>query len=83
MLLAIIALWLLELQSVWSVIQWGALIPNEINLTGGMYRLNTYPLVHRGFIHMFIDTVCLIPLLERFEAEWGTLNCLALFLGRK
>lgn len=80
MLLAIFGLWILELQTVWSVIDWGALIPNEVGL-GSMYRLNTYPLVHRGFIHMLLDTVCLIPLLERFESEWGTLNCFALWLG--
>lgn len=82
MLLAIFGLWLLELQTVWSVIEWGALIPNEVGF-GSMYRLNTYPLVHNGFLHMVMDVVCLAPLLERFEAEWGTFNCVALFLGRK
>lgn len=80
MLLVIIGLWLLELQTVWSVINWGALIPNEVGF-GSMYRLNTYPLVHNGFLHMFMNTLCLVPLLERFESEWGTLNCLALWLG--
>lgn len=30
---------------------------------------------------MLMDTICLIPLMERFESEWGTLNCLALWLG--
>lgn len=79
--LAVFVLWLLELQTVWNVIQWGALIPKDVNL-GSLYRLNTYPVIHQGFIHMFIDTLCLVPLLERFEAEWGTLNSLALFLGR-
>ena len=48
-----------------------------------MYRLNTFPLIHMGFLHMFFNTICLVPLLERFEAEHGTLNTLALFLGRK
>ena len=48
-----------------------------------MYRLNTYPLIHLGFFHMLMDTLCLIPLLERFEAEWGTLNSAALFMGRE
>lgn len=80
--LAIFAFWVLELQTVWSVIQWGSLIPKEIGL-GSMYRLNTFALVHMGFWHMLLDTVCLVPLLERFEAEWGTLNSLALFMGRK
>jgi glycosylphosphatidylinositol transamidase len=32
---------------------------------------------------MFFNTICLVPLMERFEAEHGTLNTLALFLGRK
>src|SRR5207302_1732015 len=82
MLLAILFFWILELQTVWSVIQWGSLIPNEVGF-GSMYRLNTYPLVHVGFWHMLFDTLCAIPLLERFEAEWGTLNTVALFLGRK
>lgn len=82
MLLVIIAFWLAELQTVWSVIEWGKIIPDKVGL-GTMYRLNTYPLVHMGFFHMLLDTVCLIPLLERFESEWGTLTSIALFLGRK
>jgi len=81
-ILAILAFWILELQTVWSVITWGALIPREVGF-GSMYRLNTFPLIHKGFFHMLLDTVCLIPLLERFEAEWGTLNSVALFLGRE
>lgn len=31
-LLLIVIFWILELQSVWDVVQWGALYPNEINL---------------------------------------------------
>ena len=81
-LLAIIAFWILELQTVWSVIQWGSLDPKEIGF-GSMYRLNTFPLIHTGFWHMLMDTICLVPLLERFEAEMGTLNSVALFMGRK
>lgn len=34
-LLVIIALWILELQTVWSVIQWGSLKPDEISITSG------------------------------------------------
>lgn len=81
-LFAIIAFWILELQTVWSVIQWGSLIPKEVGLSS-MYRLNTYPLIHLGFFHMLMDTLCLVPLLERFEAEWGTLSSAALFMGRE
>ncbi|KIX00970.1 uncharacterized protein Z518_10036 [Rhinocladiella mackenziei CBS 650.93] len=79
-LAAIIAFWLLELQTVWSVTQWGSLDPKEVGL-GSMYRFNTFALIHMGFWHMLMDTMCLVPLLERFEAEWGTLNSVALFLG--
>ncbi|KAJ4536035.1 putative rhomboid protease [Exophiala dermatitidis] len=79
-LLAIIAFWLLEFQTVWSVIQWGSLAPKEIGF-GSLYRLNTFAFIHNGFWHMLMDAICLIPLLERFEAEWGTLNSLALFMG--
>lgn len=32
-LLFIVAFWLLELQSVWDVVTWGALIPDETNIT--------------------------------------------------
>ncbi|KAI1940137.1 Glycosyl phosphatidyl inositol protein transamidase complex subunit [Ophidiomyces ophidiicola] len=46
-----------------------------------VHRLNTYPLVHQGFIHMFLNVLALTPLLERFEAEHGTLTSLALFFG--
>ncbi|KKK20052.1 hypothetical protein ARAM_006405 [Aspergillus rambellii] len=79
-LLAIIIFWLLELQTVWAVVQWGALVPDEIGL-GTMYRLNTYPLIHTGFFHTFMNLLALTPLLERFEAEHGTLTAVALFIG--
>lgn len=48
-----------------------------------MYRLNTYPFIHLGFFHAFLNTLALMPLLERFEAEHGTLTAVALFLGRE
>ena len=47
-----------------------------------MYRLNTYPLIHLGFVHAFFNTVALAPLLERFEADHGTLLTAAMFVGR-
>lgn len=31
-LLLIVIFWILELQSAWNVVQWGALYPNEVNL---------------------------------------------------
>ncbi|KAF2224438.1 putative rhomboid family protein [Elsinoe ampelina] len=60
--------------------KWAALIPNEVALTS-MHRINTYPFLHLGFIHFFLNILALIPLLERFEAEFGTLITLALFTG--
>lgn len=47
-----------------------------------MYRLNTYPFIHVGFFHAFVNLLALTPLLERFEAEHGTLTAVALFIGR-
>lgn len=48
-----------------------------------VYRLNTYPIIHTGFFHATLNALALTPLLERFEAEHGTLNSIALFLGRE
>ncbi|KAL4959445.1 GPI-anchor transamidase subunit GAA1 [Aspergillus stella-maris] len=79
-ILAIIVFWVLELQTVWSVVQWGSVIPDELNLKT-MYRTNTYPFIHTGFFHTFINLLALTPLLERFEAEHGTLTAVALFMG--
>jgi hypothetical protein len=31
-LLLIFAFWVLELQSAWNVVEWGGLVPNEMNL---------------------------------------------------
>jgi len=76
----IILFWFLSIQSVWDVPQWGALIPKEIGIST-MYRTNTFPLVHAGFFHAFMNIIVLTPLLERFEAEYGTLTSLALFFG--
>jgi glycosylphosphatidylinositol transamidase len=35
-LLAIVVFWLLELQTVWSVVQWGSLTPDEIGIGSSM-----------------------------------------------
>lgn len=48
-----------------------------------VYRLNTYPLIHLGFLHALLNTLALVPLMERFEAEHGTLLTGAMFFGRK
>lgn len=47
-----------------------------------VYRLNTYPIIHFNFLHAFFNTLALLPLLERFEAEHGTLLSGAMFAGR-
>ena len=80
--LAVLLFWILELQTVWSVIEWGSITPSKIGpLSGGMYRLNTFVFVHLGFFHMLFNLICLVPLIERFEAEFGTLVSFALFMG--
>ena len=48
-----------------------------------VYRLNTFPLIHMGFFHAFLNILALTPLMERFEGEYGTLTSLALFFGRE
>ncbi|KAM0797257.1 rhomboid protein 2 [Usnea florida] len=79
-LILITLFWILEFQSKWDVAQWGALVPLEVNLST-MYRLNTYPLIHLGFLHALFNTLALAPLLERFEADHGTLLTAAMFVG--
>ncbi|CAG8954185.1 hypothetical protein HYFRA_00005805 [Hymenoscyphus fraxineus] len=76
----ILVLWVASYQGVFDLVQWGALIPKEIGI-GTMYRTNTFPLIHRGVFHTFFNLIALAPLLERFEAEYGTLTSLALFVG--
>ncbi|KAF7591374.1 putative rhomboid protease [Aspergillus hancockii] len=68
-------------RTVWNVVQWGSLIPDEIGLGTIVYRLNTYPFIHFGFFHASMNLLALTPLLERFEAEHGTLTAVALFIG--
>ena len=47
-----------------------------------VHRLNTYPVVHTGIIQALFSLIAIIPLMERFEAEHGTLTSIALFGGR-
>ncbi|THZ88298.1 hypothetical protein D6C84_00973 [Aureobasidium pullulans] len=79
LLVVIVAFWIASLRLSWFQ-QWAALIPAEMNLQS-MYRLNTFPLLHVGFIHMIVNIFALTPLLERFEAENGSLPTLLLFTG--
>ncbi len=48
-----------------------------------VYRVNTFPLIHKSLLHTFFNILALAPLLERFETEFGTLTSLALFFGRE
>ena len=96
-LLLIIAFWILELQSAWDVPAWGGLVPEKVNLTTStwpilvytptnvilVYRLNTYPLIHVSFLHFILNAFALVPLLERFEADHGTLLSATYFGGRE
>lgn len=97
LLVVIVAFWIASLRLAWFQ-QWAALIPNEMNLgtsiyspsmsrsclsdSFAVYRLNTFPLLHVGFVHMILNMFALAPLLERFEAENGSLPTLLLFTGR-
>lgn len=54
-----------------------------MNVYLAVYRLNTYPLIHLGFLHALLNTLALAPLLERFEADHGTLLTAAMFIGRE
>lgn len=79
-LLLIVIFWIVELPKIWNVVEWGAVTPDDVGFAS-LYRLNTYPFIHLGFFHAFLNTLALMPLLERFEAEHGTLTAVALFLG--
>ncbi|KAJ4291569.1 putative rhomboid protease [Collariella sp. IMI 366227] len=46
-----------------------------------VYRINTFPLIHLNAFHALMNVLALMPLLERFESEYGTLTSLALFFG--
>lgn len=46
-----------------------------------VYRLNTFPLLHLSLPHLLLNTLTLLPLLERFESSTGTLVTLILFTG--
>lgn len=53
------------------------------NLYDIVHRLNTFVFIHTGFFHALLNALALTPLLERFEAEHGTLTSIALFIGRE
>ena len=47
------------------------------------HRLSTYPFLHLGLFHTLVNVTALLPLLEKFEEENGTITTVLLFFGRK
>ncbi|KAI9788623.1 MAG: putative rhomboid protease [Peltula sp. TS41687] len=85
-LLFVLIFWLASLLGSrwWDVVRWGALIPDKVTLTSwrdSVYRLSTFPLIHANVIHVLFNVLALVPLLERFEANHGSLVTFALFNG--
>ncbi|OAA54793.1 GPI transamidase component [Niveomyces insectorum RCEF 264] len=76
----VVLVYVLCLQSIWDVRAWGALVPEKLSIAT-LYRTNTFPLIHLGFFHTLLNLLSLVPLLDRFEHEHGTLTTLALFFG--
>ena len=52
-------------------------------LTATVHRTNTFPLIHTDIVHLVVNLLGVTPMLERFEAEHGTLTSVALFFGRE
>ena len=48
-----------------------------------MHRINTYPLVHLGWLHLLLNLIAWVPLSERFEREVGSAKMGGLVLGRE
>ncbi|KAK4187828.1 putative rhomboid protein 2 [Podospora australis] len=79
-LVAIVGFWLAGLVPGFDIKKWGALIPDEMGIAT-LYRMNTFPFIHLNIFHAIMNALAIAPLLERFEGEYGTLVCLALFFG--
>ncbi|SMQ55296.1 unnamed protein product [Zymoseptoria tritici ST99CH_3D7] len=79
LILIITLLYIAKLFMPW-ILQWGALIPNEINLQT-LRRLNLFPMLHTNFFHYLLNLIAFVPLVERFESEHGTIVTFALFTG--
>ncbi|CAK7272542.1 Putative rhomboid protease [Sporothrix epigloea] len=76
----IVAFYLLDWLPFWDLRAWGSLVPSKLSIAT-LYRTNTFPLIHLNLFHMAANIVALIPLLDRFECEHGTITTLALFFG--
>ncbi|KAF8458229.1 hypothetical protein BDZ91DRAFT_852200 [Kalaharituber pfeilii] len=75
-----VAFWLIELVLGLPVTWWLKLDPLNIGLRQ-LHRINTYPLVHLGLLHLLLNLATFVPLAERFEREIGSLKMGALLLG--
>ena len=76
----IIVLYIFSLQSYWDILEWGSLKPAAMSLKT-LFQINAFPLIHTGVFHAVINIVALVPLMDRFETENGTLSSLILFFG--
>ena len=47
------------------------------------HRLSTYPFLHLNWLDALVNLIALVPLLEKFEHEHGTIVATAMFTGRK
>ncbi|ODQ56424.1 hypothetical protein SAICODRAFT_4604 [Saitoella complicata NRRL Y-17804] len=78
MLAAMVGLWVLGLFTGITELFW--LQPSEL-LKFQMHRMNTYPLVHLGILHLLLNMFPLVPLLSHFERQNGTLVTASIFFG--
>ncbi|CAK7201877.1 Putative rhomboid protease [Sporothrix eucalyptigena] len=76
----IVALYILDWLPFWDLRAWGSLVPSKLSFAT-LYRTNTFPLIHISLFHMLANVAALIPLMDRFECEHGTITTLALFFG--
>jgi len=57
------------------------LLDPTLGFSGGAHRLTTYAFMHTSLLHLILDIVAIVPLLEKFESENGTLTTAVMFTG--
>ncbi|SPO05081.1 related to Rhomboid protein 2 [Cephalotrichum gorgonifer] len=80
LILATVLASVVDLTSIFDIQGWGALIPDKVSIFSA-HRANTYPFIHAGIISALFNIATSTPLIQRFEAQYGTLTALALFFG--
>ncbi|KAF8444314.1 hypothetical protein BGX38DRAFT_711897 [Terfezia claveryi] len=75
-----VLLWVVEAVTTLPVGEFLRLDPRAMGLSQ-LHRINTYPLVHLGWLHLLLNLVAWIPLSERFEREVGSAKMGGLVLG--